>query len=289
MSKKKYGFICGVLAYVLWGLLPVYWKVLKTVPAYEILSHRIIWSFAFVSIILIFKGKFKNLAHVLSDKRTLATIIICSILISLNWFTYIWAVNSGHVVDSSMGYYITPLMNVLFDMLIFGEKLKRLQIVAMLFAFTGVAIMIAFYGHIPWIAIALSVSFSLYGIFKKKVKAESLIGLGIETLIVTPIALCYLLFAGINGKGAYGGSVNITVLLTLAGVVTATPLLFFAEGVRNVKLSTIGFLQYISPTISLVLGLFIFKESFTSADFIGFGFTWVALVIYSVSIIRSEL
>lgn len=288
MSKKKYGFICGVLAYVMWGLLPLYWKVLKSVHAYEILSHRIVWSFVFVSGILLFKKRYMQLLSIFRDKRSLGIIALCSVFISINWFTYIWAVNSNHIVDTSLGYYITPLMNMLFGIIAFKEGVSRLQIIAMAIAFAGVVIMVGFYGHIPWIAIALSTSFSLYGIFKKLVKTESLISLGIETMLVTPIALAYLCCRGVNGSGVYGSSAGITILLTLSGIVTAVPLLFFAEGVRNVKLSTIGFIQYISPTIGLVLGLFVFNEHFTTPDFFGFTCTWVALVLYSISMVKAS-
>lgn len=289
MSRKKYGFFCGVAAYILWGLLPIYWKLLKAVPAYEILSHRILWSFIFVAIILLSRSRMDTVSSIFKQKKKLAVIGLCSIFISINWFIYIWAVNSGHVLDTSMGYYITPLINVLFGMLVFHEKLALLQKIAMAIALAGVCIMIGFYGHIPWISFSLALSFSLYGIFKKKVNVDSLAGLGIETLLVAPIAIAYILGIGLHGKGSYGSSAVPTALLTLAGVVTATPLLLFAEGVRNVKLTIVGFMQYISPTIGLILGLLVFNEHFTSYDFIGFGFTWVALVLYSIPIIQHEL
>jgi chloramphenicol-sensitive protein RarD len=286
INKKTYGVICGVSAYVLWGLLPLYWKLLKTVPAFEILSHRIVWSFVFVTFIVLISRKVDKLKSALKDKKCMIYILICSLLVSMNWFIYIWAVNSNHIVAASMGYFITPFVSVLLGMFVLKEKLNGMQYLALSIACIGVLIKIIVYGEIPWISLMLAITFGFYGLFKKRVPVESTIGLTIETLMVAPIALGFLIFNGANGNGSFWDQPFTTLLLALTGIATATPLLLFSETAKNVKLTTIGFLQYISPTISLFLGVYIYKEGFTHADFISFGLIWAALVIYSISIIK---
>ena len=287
-NNKAYGVICGVSAYVLWGLLPLYWKLLKTVPALEILSHRIVWSFVFVTFIVLVSRNGNKLRSALKDRKCMIYILICSLLVSMNWFIYIWAVNSNHIVAASMGYFITPFVSVLLGMFVLKEKLNGMQYLALSVAGIGVLIKIIVFGEFPWISLILAITFGFYGLFKKRVPVESTIGLTIETLMVTPIALSFLIFTGANGSGSFLDKPFITLLLTLTGIATATPLLLFSETAKNVKLTTIGFLQYISPTISLFLGVYIYKESFTHADFISFGLIWAALVIYSISIIKTS-
>jgi chloramphenicol-sensitive protein RarD len=286
INNKAYGVICGVSAYVLWGLLPLYWKLLKTVPAFEILSHRIVWSFVFVTFLVLISRKVDKLKGALKDRKCMTYILICSLLVSMNWFIYIWAVNSNHIVAASMGYFITPFVSVLLGMFVLKEKLNGMQYLALSVACIGVLIKIIVYGEFPWISLMLAITFGFYGLFKKRVPVESTIGLTIETLMVTPIALSFLIFTGANGNGSFLDKPFTTLLLALTGIATATPLLLFSETAKNVKLTTIGFLQYISPTISLFLGVYIYKEGFTQADFISFGLIWVALGIYSISIIK---
>lgn len=288
VNKKNYGVMYGFIAYTLWGLLPLYWKIIKSVPAYEILAHRIVWSFLFVSLIVFIKGEWRSILTILKDKKCMTYIILCSVLITVNWFIYIWSVNSEHIVDASLGYYINPLMLVFLGLIVLKEKLNLSQVVALSIAAAGVVIMIAVYGRIPWISLALAISFGLYGLCKKMVSAESTTGLVIETMITMPAALVFLIVQGLSGHSAYGSSVSVTILLSLTGIATATPLLFFAESTKLVKLSTIGFLQYLSPTISLILGVFVYKEHFSQVDLVSFSFIWAALIIYSVSILRKS-
>jgi chloramphenicol-sensitive protein RarD len=288
VNKENYGIFCGAMSYVLWGVLPVYWKIINSVPAYEILAHRILWSFVFVASIVIFKGNLNKITNIFKDKKCMLYISLCSILISLNWFLYIWSVTSGHILEASLGYYINPLMSVLLGTFVLKEKLNRYQYAALMISGTGVLLMIVIYGSFPWIPILLSTSFALYGLFKKMIPADSSLGLAVETLIMAPLALTFIGFMQFSGRGALGTSVTVTVVLVLSGVVTAIPLLLFAEGTKTVKLSTMGFLQYISPTISLIIGVFMFNEHFTKVNIIGFGFIWVALAVYSYSLLKPQ-
>lgn len=282
-SHSEYiGILYGASSFIAWGLFPLYWKLLKNVPAIEILAHRILWSFVFVGVLVLALHKWSNVKGALKEKRNLFYIFLCSILVSFNWFTYIWAVNSNHIIESSMGYYINPLMSVLLGMLVLKEKLNPCQYVALGFATVGVAIITVQYGQIPWISLTLAVTFALYGLFKKLVVTDSLSGLLLETAFPLPVVLVFLTGRQIRGTAAFGlVSITETMLLLGAGIVTATPLIWFSNGAKRISLSTLGFLQYISPTISLILGVFVFGEKFSKEHIISFGFIWIALVIFS--------
>lgn len=274
----------GVLAYTAWGILPLYWKLLAVVPAMEILAHRIIWSFIFVGTILLATGGWATLQTVVANKKNLCYLFLCGFLISLNWFTYIWAVNSGHVIEASMGYYINPLVVVLLGVVILKESLTRWQSVAILLAGTGVVIMTLQYGRVPWIALILAGTFATYGLSKKLIQVDSISGLALETMIVMPVALFYIVTRQTQGLGALGRvPLQTSLILCGSGIVTATPLLWFAKGAQRIKLTMIGFLQYIAPTISLLLGIFVFKEYFSLIHFISFSFIWAGLLIFLVS------
>jgi chloramphenicol-sensitive protein RarD len=278
------GFIYGLAAYIAWGFLPLYWKLLDLIPATEILAHRITWSFFFVLIMIIVQGQWDSFKSILRDINTLKRLMVASMLITINWGTYIWAVNNGHVIEASMGYYINPLIVVLLGVMVLKEKLNLWQGVSLVFACIGVGIMTVQYGKFPWIAITLALSFGLYGLSKKLIKVSSLMGLATETILIMPLALGFILFNQIQGVGALGSMpIKETILLLCAGVATATPMLWFAKGTKRIQLSTMGFLQYISPTISLILGIVVFKETFTTAHLISFGFIWCGLLIYSLS------
>lgn len=283
-SNKTVGTIYAAMSFGLWGVLPLYWKVLKNVSAGEILANRILWSFVFVSVLIIFFKQRDKLIVVLRNKKNLKLIVLCSVMITINWFTYIWAVNNDHIVDTSLGYYINPLLAVGLGVTILKENINKIQIFSLCLATIGVILITVQYGRIPWISIILALSFALYGLFKKMLAVDSIIGLALETLIIMPFALSFILFKQISGSGALGaGSIITTLLLVGAGIVTATPLLWFAKAANRVELSTIGFLQYISPTIGLFIGTFIYKEAFTKIHLISFGFIWAALILYSLS------
>ena len=282
------GVFYGAIAFVAWGFLPIYWKFLKEIPADEILAHRIFWSFLFVGGILLFKNGVGTVKETLKDRKNIRNVLLCAFFITINWGTYIWAVNSGNILQSSMGYYINPLMVVLLGTTVLKEKLNVLQCVSLGFAVVGVAFITLQYGKVPWVALLLAASFALYGLFKKLLKAESLVGLALETTVLMPLALGYILYKLASGQSAlYTVSASTLAILLFSGVATATPLLWYAMGAARVKLSTMGFLQYISPTISLFLGVFVYGEKFTGTHLLSFGFIWIGLIIYSFSNIEA--
>ena len=285
----RQGIVAGVLAYTLWGLLPGYWKALRAVPALEILCHRTIWSLVFVLLVLAIRKQWAWVGQARASPRTLLISLASACLLSLNWFTYIWAVNSGHVVDSSLGYFITPLVNVLLGVLFLGERLRRWQAAAIGLAAVGVLSLTVGYGAFPWIALSLALSFGLYGLLRKVSPLGSLEGLSLETAALSVPALAYLIYQEGAGGGAFGhAGAATTLLLAGSGVVTALPLLLFAHAARQVTLATVGIMQYISPTCQFLLGVLVYGEPFTPARLLGFVPIWLAIVIYSVEGLWAE-
>ncbi|WP_070120130.1 EamA family transporter RarD [Bacillus marinisedimentorum] len=283
-SLKGIGY--GASAYFLWGLLPLYWKLVGHVPSDEVLAHRFIWSFVFTAAILLMMGKgktfIKELKEIISRKKQFLGIILASLFISINWFTYIWAVNNDHVIEASLGYYINPLVSVMLGIIVLKETLSRWQVISFILAATGVLIMTLSYGDVPWAALSLAISFGLYGLFKKMVNAGSLTGLAIETMILTPVALFYVVMLHQAGQSSFllDGTATVPLLIG-AGVATAVPLLLFASAARRVTLTMVGFLQYLAPTLTLILGVFLYNEPFTSVEMAAFSFIWTALIIFS--------
>ncbi|RKP55069.1 EamA family transporter RarD [Cohnella endophytica] len=278
------GLINAILAYVMWGLLPLYWKLFDNVPAGEILSHRIAWSFVFVAALVAFQKRWGEMKQVLTNRAALLPLIVSSLLITANWLIFIWAVNNGHVIETSLGYYLTPLLNVLLGVLFLREKPNRGQWLAIALAGAGVLLVAVDYGSFPWISISLAASFGLYGLAKKKVKQEASIGLLTETGIVVPLALIYGGYLGAKHLStAWTLPASSLLLLMLSGAATALPLLFFAKAARKMPLSTLGFVQYIAPTITLILSLLVFKETISAVMLISFSFIWVALIVYAAS------
>ncbi|MCR3922506.1 MAG: EamA family transporter RarD [Firmicutes bacterium] len=282
-ERDRAGVWYGVLAYTAWGILPLYWKLLQGIPALEILAHRIVWSFVFVGIILTITRGWPRLFAVMKQTKNVLSLFLAGFFMSINWYTYIWAVNSGHVIEASMGYYINPLFVVLLGVVILKEKLNRWQGLAIFLALIGVLIMTIQYGQIPWISLILAISFSLYGLSKKLINVDSLTSLALETAIVMPIALFYIINRQVQNVGALG-RVSVAEMLILfgTGVITAIPLLAFAQGAKRIKLIMLGFLQYITPTSTLLLGIFIFKEHFSRTHLIGFSFIWAGLLVFIV-------
>jgi len=287
-QRKIYirGIAYTVAAFTAWGILPLYWKALKQVPAGEILAHRIFWSFIFAAAALFIYGRRNEFISMLSIRSNRVYALLCAGLISANWFTYIWAVNAGHVVEASLGYYINPLFSVFLGVVVLKEKLNFWQVCSILLAAAGVAVITATYGRIPWIALILTLTFGIYGLVKKLAGIESLMGLTLETVVIAPAALGYIVFKQAAGTGNLGYSLSLAALLVFSGIVTGLPLLWFAKGAQIVPLSTVGLTQYLAPTITLFLGVFIFREPFTSVEAISFGLIWVALLIYSLSGMR---
>ncbi|WP_459500150.1 EamA family transporter RarD [Bacillus sp. C1] len=285
-ALQKKGILYAAGAYMMWGVLPIYWKWVEEVPAEEILAHRIVWAFVFMLLVLVISkrlGQFlRELVSLFKRPKLLISLTIASILISGNWFVYIWAVNQNHIIEASLGYYINPLVSILLGTVVLKEKLNFWQYVAVGLAGVGVIILAFRYGSIPWIALSLAFTFGLYGLTKKLLNYDAMIGLTMETMIVTPFAAIYLTMIGEHGFGSFG-SISSTLLLMGAGIITALPLFYFAKGAQLIPLYMIGFLQYIAPTINLILGVFIFHEHFTSAHTTAFFFIWVALFIFSMA------
>lgn len=286
-NEKKAGIIYIACAYLLWGFLPIYWKMVDHVPAGEILAHRIVWSFLFmVAIILVLRKGLPFIQEcklIFKNKRNLIGISLASVFISLNWLTYIWAVNSNHVIQASLGYYINPLVSILLGIIVLKESLNRNQLLSFILAGIGVVYLTFSYGVFPWISLILALTFGFYGLLKKMVDVSAMFGLAIETMIVTPIALIYLAVLPVHAFTFETPTSPTNLILIGAGVATAIPLLLFASGAKQIPLAMIGFLQYIAPTIMLFLGVFLYDEPFTKAHLIAFAFIWVALVIYMVS------
>ena len=283
-GKDSAGIWYGVLAYTSWGVLPLYWKLLQTIPALEILAHRILWSFIFLGAILLFTRGWQTMVAVLTNRKKLLITFLCGVLISFNWLTFIYAVNSNQVIQTSMGYYINPLVTVFLAVLVLKERLTRWQGISIVLAAVGVLIITLQYGKVPWIALILAGTFALYGLTKKIVGIDPVTGLTLETFVVMPVALIYIINMEITGVGALG-SVPFYTKLILAGggIVTAMPLLGFAKGLHKNNLSMMGFLQYIAPTISLLLGILVFREYFSMSHLVSFCFIWVALIIFTLS------
>ncbi|WP_430790033.1 EamA family transporter RarD [Virgibacillus flavescens] len=289
-NDEKIGIIYTTSAYLLWGFLPIYWKLIQEVPAGEILAHRIIWSFLFMIGIIVMKQKGRAFIAeckiILRDKRKLAGITLASVMISINWLTYIWAVNTDHVIQASLGYYINPLVSILLGIIVLKESLTRRQLLSFFLAGIGVTFLTISYGVFPWVALLLAFSFGFYGLLKKMVDIGPMFGLAIETMIVTPLALLYVPLFTENKIVQHSVLSSTTLLLVGAGIVTAIPLLLFASGAKKIPLSMVGFLQYFAPTIMLILGVFVYEETFTTAHLISFMLIWIALIIYMGSAYR---
>lgn len=287
LKQSKEGIIYAALSYFIWGLIPIYWKFVQHVSAGEILAHRVFWSFVFMVILLIMINKWggflsfvKEISH---QPKKLAALITASILVSINWGIFIWAVNSGHILQTSLGYYINPLVSVLLGVIVLKEKLSGAQILSFTLAGIGVLILTVHFGEVPWVALSLAISFGLYGLAKKMIKMDAEIGLTLETMMVTPLAIIYIIYLLVTSKPQFFESVSTSLFLMGGGIATALPLLFFAKGAQKVPLSMMGILQYIAPTMTLLIGVFMYHEPFTKAHLVSFIFIWSALVIYAAS------
>ena len=281
------GYIYTFLAFFCWGLLPIYWKLLNHMPAEEILSHRIFWSLIFVLVFLAWKKQLK-LAYIFRNKKALGTLMITGLLVGSNWGIYIYAVNINHIIEASLGYYITPLINVALGILFLKERLNKIQLLALILAAGAVTYLTVDYGQFPWISIYLAVSFGLYGLLKKMSGVEAMPSLAIETLVLTPFALAYIIWGMVSGRGhLFTESIQTDFLLIMAGVVTTLPLYWFGLGAKRISLTSVGFMQYVAPTIMLLLGIFMYREGFPKEKQVAFSAIWVALALYTYSIIKN--
>lgn len=269
-------------AFLAWGLFPLYFHAIKDVPASEILAHRMAWSLVFLMLVLLVRRQWKWLPQVLRQPKVVISFVASAFLLSANWFVYIWAVNNGHVVDASLGYFINPLVNVLLGMLVLKEKLRRGQWLAIAVAATGVAWLTWQGGQVPYIALVLALSFGAYGLLRKTAALAALEGLSFETLILFPLAVAYLGWLVFHGQSVFinAEADSTRWLLVAAGPTTAIPLLLFAAGARRIPMSVLGMLQYMSPSLQMLLGVWVFHEAFSANRLVGFLFIWGALAIY---------
>jgi chloramphenicol-sensitive protein RarD len=276
------GLAAAATAFALWGLFPVYLHALRGVPALQIIAHRVLWSCVFLFAWMLARGELWRLAAPLTRSPLLARLLLSALLISGNWLVFVWSVTHDHIVDSSLGYYINPLVNVVLGVVVLRERLNRLQWTAVALAAIAVTYLAVHGGHPPWIAFTLAVTFSLYGLVRKMISVEALPGLTTETLLLMPLAAAYLIWCALHGTGAFTtAGADIAALLIGSGLVTAVPLLLFAYGARALPYSTVGILQYIAPTLQLACGVLLYHESFGPALVGGFTLIWVALLLYA--------
>lgn len=291
MTEHKKGMLFAFAAYTIWGVFPLFWKLLDHVSSLEILLGRVIWSFVFTTIFIVLIGKRKQLMEDLSylwhNKRQFYSLMAASFFISINWYIYIWAVTHERVLEASMGYYINPIISVVFGMLFFKEKLSRSTIIALVVALLGVLVMTLNYGQVPWASLLLAFSFAVYGVLKKRIVLEATRGLAIETLFIVPIALLYYLYLFSNDSMQFlHVSWQTDILMMISGIFTAIPLILFAKGAQRIPMYLLGFIQYVSPTIGFFLGVFLYKEPFTHVELVAFGCIWTAIAIFSYSSIH---
>jgi chloramphenicol-sensitive protein RarD len=280
MSK---GHWQAVGAYGLWGLFPIYWKLLHHVPALQLLSHRILWSFVSLCCVIVVRRQWRSFGTALLKPRVLPVYFFAAGLVSINWLIYVWAVNAGFIIQTSLGYFINPLLSVLMGVIFLHERLRPWQWVPVGLAGIGILYLTYSYGTLPWIALALAFSWGVYGLVKKIAPLGSLHGLTLETGILLLPVLVYLVYAGSSGQGAFRhGGIQSDLLLVGAGLVTTGPLWLFASAVQRIPLTAVGILQYIAPTIQFLIGVLVYREPFTGAQFIGFGLVWVALILFGV-------
>jgi chloramphenicol-sensitive protein RarD len=287
LTEHRRGFLLGVAAYAMWGLFPLYWPLLEPAGAVEILAHRIVWSLLTMTVLVLALGRRARFRQVIADRRVARLLALAACLITVNWATYIWGVNNGHVVETALGYFINPLVTVLMGVFILGERLRRWQWVAMGVAGLAVVVLTVDYGRLPWVAIVLALTFGSYGLCKKQAGAPAIESITFETLLIGPLALAYLVWLGAHGDSAFAGhGVGHALLFTTTGVVTAVPLICFGGAAIRVPMVTLGLLQYLTPVLQFLLGVVYFHEDMPTGRWIGFVLVWLALAIFTFDSIR---
>ncbi len=287
MDERRLGVVSGLAAYALWGLFPLYFPLLEPAGGLEIVAHRVLWSLLFVGILLTVLRRWEQVRALVTDRRRLLVLLCAAALIAANWLVFVYGVNSGHVVETSLGYFINPLVSVLLGVVVFSERLRPLQWVAVAIAAVAVGVLTVDYGRPPWIALALALTFGLYGLMKKLVRTEAAPGLFVETALVALPAVAVLAVAHSGGHGTFGNAgTGHAALLVVSGVATAIPLLLFAAAARRIPLSTVGLLQYLTPSMQLAIGVFVYAEPMPPARLIGFAIVWVALAVFTVDTLR---
>jgi chloramphenicol-sensitive protein RarD len=280
MDSRSRGLASALLAYLLWGFFPIYFKALADVPAFEVLAHRILWSVVLLSVAAPLLGRWSTAVHALGPGKRLA-ILGGALLIAANWVAYIWAVQAGRVLEASVGYFVNPLVSVLLGVAFMRERLRRRQLQAVALAALGVLALVIRLRTLPWLPLGLALTFGLYGLVRKRAGVDPVGGLLAETLVLAPAALVVVILRAQAGVGAFGGNLGTSALLAAAGPITAIPLILFAMGVKRLPLSTVGILQYLTPTLQFLLAVALYHEPFGSAHAIAFGFIWAALALYT--------
>jgi chloramphenicol-sensitive protein RarD len=287
-KRTQAGLLFGLAAYALWGIMPIYFKLLKAVPSIDIVAHRIVWSLVVLAVLTTLARAWNQIGAAIRSRRTLAMLFLTALLIGTNWLLYVYAINSGHILAGSLGYYLNPLANILLGRFILKERLTRLQWAAVAIAAAGIAVLAAGALGTLWISLTLCFSFATYGLLRKIIHVESLAGLTVETALLFPIALGWLLLGGSEGRPMFGAGGQETALLVAAGVVSTVPLLCFTAAARRLAYSTVGMLQFIAPTLQFLLAVAIYDEPFTRAHAIAFGCIWTALALYLGAMIRDH-
>lgn len=286
-SEPQKGFIFGVVAYSIWGSFPLYWPLLEPAGAVEILAHRIIWSMVTMSVVIVLLKRGPHLKKIIRTPRTRRLLTVGGIVIAINWGAYIWGVNNGHVVEASLGYFINPLVTMLMGVLIFRERLRPMQWVAVGIATAAVVVLTLEYGRLPWVALVLAFSFGTYGLVKKQADTGAIESLTFETMVLAPIAVAYVAFLMVTGDSQFAShGVGHALMLTTSGVVTAVPLVLFGAAAIRLPMVTLGLLQYLAPIFQFALGVFVFGEDMPLGRWIGFAMVWVALSIFTVESIK---
>lgn len=285
-QDKKIGVLSAVIAYLIWGFAPMYFKQLLAVPALEILVHRIIWSILVLAILIVVLKLSRKLISVMANKKILSILALSSGLLAFNWFLFIWAVNNNKMLEASLGYYINPLLNMLLGFVFLRERLENLQKLSVLLALIGVLFLIISVGKFPWVALALASSFSIYGLLRKLIAVDSISGLFIESLLMAPLAIFYWMFFASDASNMIDNSTELNLLLLSAGVVTTAPLLFFTIAARRIKYSTLGFVQFIAPSIMFLLAIVVYKEPLESSRLVTFSFVWSGLILFVYSVLN---
>jgi len=287
MKNYKVGLLLGIGSYLIWGLFPLYWPLLKPANSIEIVSHRAVWTFVLCIILLLTMGKLRSTFSLLKSRRIALRLAISTVLVSVNWLVYIWGVNHGHVVECALGYYINPLIIIAFGVILLKEKMRKLQWISVGIATVGVIVLTVDYGRPPWIAIALAASWGSYGLVKKQLGLAALDGLAIETTLSLIPYGGYLLWMGNKGTGQFGHHLGLTALLMFAGVATAVPLLMFNSSTNTLKFTIIGLLQYITPSVQFLIGVLVRHEAMTTGRWVGFLVVWVALITLGYDLVKS--
>ncbi len=287
LTENSQGIAYGVGAYTIWGCFPLFFALFQGVPAFEILIHRIIWSCVFLALVITLMRRWEPVRQALARPGRLGRVLGCAVLIAVNWGVYIYAVETHHVLQASLGYFLTPLVNVALGMLILRERMEPLQGVAVLLAGAAILLQLIVLGTMPWISLILALSFGTYGLLRKQIQLDGLSGLFVETLLLLPIALLVVAWMLQADQSHFTADLRTTFLLVASGVVTAVPLLAFAGAARRLRLATVGFLMYINPSMQFLIALVVFKESITMIQIISFAMIWIALALYSWSTWRT--